>query len=236
VIDFDRDMAKLFSARSDDGAVEEEFQRYFAKHGRYTAGVETRYDPSLITTTDTHQNLATGLKIGMRFHSAPVIRLADAKPVQLGHVVKADGRWRLFAFACADDAGLPEGDIAALCDFLLNDPHSPVRRYTPDGVDVDSIIDMRAVFQQSHRHLALEKMPHLLLPAKGRFGLIDYEKIFCPDLKNGQDIFNMRGIDRQAGAIVVVRPDQFVASIMPLQARESLTAFFDGFMVLEDGL
>jgi phenol 2-monooxygenase len=79
-------------------------------------------------------------------------------------------------------------------------------------------------------------MPHLLLPAKGRFGLIDYEKIFCPDLKNGQDIFNMRGIDRQAGAIVVVRPDQFVASIMPLQARESLTAFFDGFMVLEDGL
>jgi phenol 2-monooxygenase len=236
LIDFDRDMAKLFSARSDDGAVEEEFQRYFAKHGRYTAGVETRYDPSLITTTDTHQNLATGLKIGMRFHSAPVIRLADAKPVQLGHVVKADGRWRLFAFACADDAGLPEGDIAALCDFLLNDPHSPVRRYTPDGVDVDSIIDMRAVFQQSHRHLALEKMPHLLLPAKGRFGLIDYEKIFCPDLKNGQDIFNMRGIDRQAGAIVVVRPDQFVASIMPLQARESLTAFFDGFMVLEDGL
>jgi phenol 2-monooxygenase len=236
LIDFDRDMAKLFSARSDDGAVEEEFQRYFAKHGRYTAGVETRYDPSLITTTDTHQNLATGLKIGMRFHSAPVIRLADAKPVQLGHVVKADGRWRLFAFATVDDVGLPDGDIAALCDFLLNDPHSPVRRYTPDGVDVDSIIDMRAVFQQSHRHLALEKMPHLLLPAKGRFGLIDYEKIFCPDLKNGQDIFNMRGIDRQAGAIVVVRPDQFVASIMPLQARESLTAFFDGFMVLEDGL
>jgi phenol 2-monooxygenase len=172
----------------------------------------------------------------MRFHSAPVIRLADAKPVQLGHVVKADGRWRLFAFATVDDVGLPDGDIAALCDFLLNDPHSPVRRYTPDGVDVDSIIDMRAVFQQSHRHLALEKMPHLLLPAKGRFGLIDYEKIFCPDLKNGQDIFNMRGIDRQAGAIVVVRPDQFVASIMPLQARESLTAFFDGFMVLEDGL
>ena len=32
--------------------------------------------------------------IGTRFHSAPVIRLADAKPVHLGHVVKADGRFR----------------------------------------------------------------------------------------------------------------------------------------------
>ena len=39
----------------------------------------------------------------MRFHSAPVIRLADAKPVHLGHTVKADGRWRLFAFADAED-------------------------------------------------------------------------------------------------------------------------------------
>ena len=43
-----------------------------------------------------------GLVIGMRFHSAPVIRLADAKPVHLGHVVKADGRLRIFAFAGAE--------------------------------------------------------------------------------------------------------------------------------------
>ncbi len=114
---------------------------------------------------------------------------------------------------------------------MLNDPRSPVRRYTPQEADIDAIIDVRAVFQQGHRDLALEKMPPLLLPAKGRYGLIDYEKMFCPDLKVGPDIFDLRGIDRQSGAIVVVRPDQFVASIMPLQARESLTAFFDGFMV-----
>lgn len=43
----------------------------------------------------------------MRFHSAPVIRLADAQPVELGHVARADGRWRIYAFA--DRAGLEEG-------------------------------------------------------------------------------------------------------------------------------
>lgn len=231
LIDFDRDMAKLFSARSDGGEVPEEFQRYFAKHARYTAGVETRYDPSLITTPGTHQELATGFQIGMRFHSAPVIRLADAKPVHLAHTVKADGRWRLFAFAGANDAGLPGDAIAALCEFLMNDSLSPVRRYTPPDADVDAIIDVRAVFQQGHRNLALEMMPPLLLPAKGRFGLVDYQKIFCPDLKSGQDIFNMRGIDRQSGTIVVVRPDQYIASVMPLQAREELARFFDDFMI-----
>ena len=35
----------------------------------------------------------------MRFHSAPVIRLADAKPMQLGHVARADGAWRVYVFA-----------------------------------------------------------------------------------------------------------------------------------------
>ena len=231
LIDFDRDMAKLFSARSEDGAVAEEFQRYFAKHGRYTAGVETRYDPSLITSENTHQKLATGFQIGMRFHSAPVIRLADAKPMHLAHVIKADGRWRLFAFANADDTGLAGGAIAKLCAFLQYDPQSPLQRYTPRGADIDAIFDVRAIFQQNHRHLNLAEMPPLLLPSKGRYGLIDYEKLFCPDLKRGQDIFDQRGIDRQSGALVIIRPDQFVASVMPLEARASLITFFEGFML-----
>ncbi|HEX2347342.1 MAG TPA: FAD-dependent monooxygenase [Ktedonobacterales bacterium] len=231
LIDFDRDMAKLFSARSGEGAVSEEFERYFKKHGRYTAGVETRYGPSLIVMPDTHQQLAAGLTIGMRFHSAPVIRLADAAPMQLGHILKADGRWRLIAFASANDSRLPDGDVAALCAFLQHDLLSPIRRYTPQEADIDAIIDVRAVFQQGHRDLAVDKMPPLLLPSKGRYGLIDYEKVFCPDLKSGQDIFDMRGIDRRTGALVIVRPDQYVAGILPLHARESLIDFFSGFMI-----
>lgn len=231
LIDFDRDMAKLFSARTEGGAVSEEFERYFQKHARFTAGVETRYDPSLIVTPDTHQQLAAGLTTGMRFHSAPVIRLADAMPMQLGHILKADGRWRLIAFAPADDTGLSGGAVAALCAFLRDDPHSPIRRYTPREVDIDAVIDVRAVFQQSHRDLAIDKMPPLLLPSKGRYSLTDYEKIFCPDLRSGRDIFAMRGIDRRTGALAIVRPDQYVASILPLQARAALTGFFAGFML-----
>jgi hypothetical protein len=37
-------------------------------------------------------------------------------------------------------------------------------------------------------------MPALLLPHKGRYGLQDYEKIFCADLKSGHDIFDTRAI------------------------------------------
>jgi phenol 2-monooxygenase len=74
-------------------------------------------------------------------------------------------------------------------------------------------------------------MPALLLPKKGRYGLNDYEKIFCADSKDGHDIFAMRGIDRETGCIVVVRPDQYVAQVLPLDGYMQLASFFDGFML-----
>ena len=91
---------------------------------------------------------------------------------------------------------------------------SPIARYTPAGADPDSVIDVRAVFQQGHRDLAVDELPPVLLPRKGRFGLIDYEKVFCPDPTAG-DVFDLRGIDRDAGCMVVVRPDQYVAARAP---------------------
>ena len=198
---------------------------------RYTAGVETRYDPSAIVGDESHQQLARGLLIGARFHSAPVIRLADAKPMQLGQCLRADGRWRLIAFGGQEDEGQNGGAIAGLCEFLIADPASPLKRYTVEGDDQDSVIDVRAVFQSAHQALALERMPALLLPRKGKLGLTDYEKIFCPDVSCGPDIFDKRGIDRARGALVIVRPDQFVAAILPLQDHSGLAAFFEPFML-----
>jgi phenol 2-monooxygenase len=61
--------------------------------------------------------------------------------------------------------------------------------------------------------------------------LRDYEKVFAADLKSGLDIFALRGIDRAQGCMVVVRPDQYVAHVLPLDAYGELTAYFDGFMV-----
>jgi phenol 2-monooxygenase (NADPH) len=230
LIDFDREWAALLaSSQKGKGLDPAETQRYFVQHGRYTAGTAAHYAPSIITGGATYQHLAKGLTIGMRFHSAPVIRVADAKPVHLGHVGGADGRWRIFAFAGAESPA-PGSRIRALCDFLAAAEASPIRKYTPASEDIDALIDVRAVFQQGHRDVAIEAMPSLLLPPKGRYGLRDYEKIFCVDLKSGNDIFTLRGIDRTSGCMVVVRPDQYVAHVLPLDGHAQLAAFFDGFM------
>jgi 2-polyprenyl-6-methoxyphenol hydroxylase-like FAD-dependent oxidoreductase len=238
LIDFDREWAKMFSDRPKQGAGSEsegidpkEFQTYFERHLRFTAGMGTHYRLSVICGEATHQHLATGFVVGERFHSAPVVRITDARPLQLGHAGKADGRWRLYAFAGANDHLIAERGVRALCKFLEESADSPVRKYTRPGQDIDAVFDVRAIFQPGHRELAIESMPALLLPEKGRYGLRDYEKVFCPDLKNGPDIFDLRGIDRGQGALVVVRPDQYVAHVLPLDAHQPLAAFFAGFML-----
>jgi phenol 2-monooxygenase len=68
-----------------------------------------------------------------------------------------------------------------------------VRRHTAAGEDLDAVIDTRAVFQQSFRELDFGAMPALLRPPVGRFGLCDYEKVFCADRTRDADIFDLRG-------------------------------------------
>jgi 2-polyprenyl-6-methoxyphenol hydroxylase-like FAD-dependent oxidoreductase len=201
LIDFDREWSKMISDRpkqqgqegnkgteadGESGGVDpKEFQKYFQQHGRFTAGMGTHYAPSVICGPATYQPLATGFVIGTRFHSAPVVRITDAKPMHLGHVGKADGRWRLYAFAGKNDAADRAVGVRALCKFLEESPHSPVRQFTQSGQDPDAVFDLRAIFQQGYADLGIDTMPELLRPRKGRHGLRDYEKVFCPDLKNG---------------------------------------------------
>ncbi|MEK0416542.1 MAG: Pentachlorophenol 4-monooxygenase, partial [Pseudomonadota bacterium] len=167
---------------------------------------------------------------GRRFHSAPVVRLADAMQMQLGHVAEADARWRIYAFAGRSDSGTPGSAIHKLAEWLESHPHSPIVRHTRKGEDIDAVIDVRAVFQQTFDQLAFEHMPSLLKPKTGKLGLQDHEKVFCADHKGLGHIFDMRGIDRERGCMVVVRPDQYVAHVLPLDGREALSAFFAGVL------
>ena len=232
LVEFDHQWARvvggLAGEESTDGLPR--VAREFVNNLPFTCGLTIQYEPGALTGAATHQALARGFDIGKRFHSAPVVRLADAKPMQLGHCIEADARFRLFVFTPAGDAGQPGGAVASLCDWLEHDAASPLRRHTAPGEDVDAVIDTRAVFQQGFRALDFAALPTLLRPNVGRFGLCDYEKAFCADLKRGEDVFALRGIDRAAGCIVVVRPDQYVGHVLPLQARGELVAYFAGIL------
>ncbi len=79
------------------------------------------------------------------------------------------------------------------------------------------------IYQQGLDDVDLGDVPQVFMPRVGPFGLIDYEKVYAtlPD----DDIFEVRGISRD-GCVVVVRPDQYVAHVLPLSATDELADFF----------
>jgi len=221
LIDFDKQWSTLMAKKPEEFESPSELEDFYVRTAEFPAGFMTQYAPSLIVGEQVHQELATGFPIGKRFKSAPVERVCDGNPVHLGHHARADGRWRIYVFADAARAGEPSA-VADLASWLSSSPESPLAA-TPAGADPDAWFDVKVIYQQDHTAVDLGAVPELFLPRVGPFGLIDYEKVYAADADD--DIFAVRGIDR-AGAIVVVRPDQYVSAVLPLAATDELAAFF----------
>lgn len=210
LIDFDKQWSTLMATKPEDLADPSELEEFYVRTAEFPAGFMTDYAPSILIAEPVHEALATGFPIGKRFRSAPVVRVCDGNPVHLGHHARADGRWRLYVFAEA------EGSTPDLEGWLVES--------VPPGIDFDEWFDVKVVYQQDHTEIDLGAVPRVFLPETGPFRLTDYEKVYAVDPRD--DIFAARGVDR-AGAIVVVRPDQYVANVLPLTGMQELAAFFE---------
>ncbi|TFD44084.1 3-hydroxybenzoate 4-monooxygenase [Cryobacterium sp. TMT1-2-1] len=220
LIDFDKEWSSLMAKKPEE--LDVPLEEFYTKTAEFPAGFMTQYPASMLIGESTHQELATGFPVGKRFKSAPVVRVADANPVQLGHHHRADGRWRAYAFADAAASGEPSA-LADWAHWMQTSPDSPLLVHTPAGSDIDSVFDVKVVYQQAHAGVDIGRVPGAFLPKTGPFALIDYEKVYAADPEH--DIFELRGINR-GGAVVVVRPDQYVANVLPLTATAALAAFF----------
>jgi phenol 2-monooxygenase len=144
--------------------------------------------------------------------------------MELGQVLEADGRWRLLVFCPSPDLG--GAALAKFSEFLVKDKLSPLVRYTNSNSDIDSFIDVRFIFQGGVRDVDLEPLPEIMLPKKGKYGLVDYEKVFCARVDSAEDIFSSRGINREMGCVIIVRPDQHIADVCSLDGSR-IIEFFD---------
>jgi phenol 2-monooxygenase len=106
---------------------------------------------------------------------------------------------------------------------------SPIARHTPPGADVDAVLDVKVIYPQPFEEIDIARVPRIFLPVTGPLELTDWEKVFAagPSAWTSADIFAERELSRD-GVVVVVRPDQYVAAVLPLTATEELAAFFAG--------
>ena len=227
LIDFDREWSSQMAKKPEDFGSPQELADFYCAKQEFAAGFLTDYDESMITGSDEHQALAAGFPIGRRFKSAEAIRIADDVTQHIGHQHSADGRWRIYVFADEAAPGVEGSAVEQWAAWWASDD-SPRQRHQLPGGDQASIFDTKVIYRQAFDTFDVQRAPAAFRPTVGKYGLHDIECIYGTG--RGTDIFAARGIAPE-GAVVVVRPDQYVAHVLPLEATRELAEFFAGNLV-----
>ncbi|KAI2642797.1 FAD binding domain-containing protein [Xylaria nigripes] len=226
LIDFDRYWSKLFSTTGGRGMTPE----LFAKAGRYTAGLATRYDDSIITAVSTSEaSLATNLTVGMRFPSAQVIRVCDAKHVPLTQALLADLRWHLVVFG----GDIRDSGATKRLEQLASGLESLIQAFTPSSCDRGETFNIVLVLSSKRENVEFEVIPEVFMPVAGKWKMKNILKVFVDDKGyNGVHghAYEVYGIEPSRGALVVVRPDHHVARIGSLDDIQAVDSFFGRFL------
>ena len=219
LIDFDLEWSSRMAGADDGESIEE----FYVRTAEFPAGFMTQYQPGLLVSAEAKQELATGYPLGKRFKSARAVRRADANPIHIGHEHRADGRWRIYVFADGAHPTTPS-PVDGFAAWLGGDPSSPLVRCTKPGQEPDSVFDIKVIYQQAHHDFEVTDAPSVFRPEVGPFRVEDWGQVY--GVMADEDIFDLRGISRD-GAVIVVRPDMYVAHIAALEDTASLARFFD---------
>ncbi|KAI2471677.1 FAD binding domain-containing protein [Annulohypoxylon bovei var. microspora] len=231
LIEFDRNWTKLFSNtyRQEHGITPEQFEEKFVMAGRYTAGQATHYKDSVIVSARmSWPETATGLAVGMRFPSAPVIRLADARAMQLVKALTTDSRWHIVAFA----GNVDSENLGRLQD-LSKSLGQVVDAFTPSDVDRDTIINPILVLSSKRTQVEQDWIPNTFAPVVSKWKMKSLFKVFVDDEGYNSPhghAYEKYGVYPPQGALVIVRPDQYISMVLPLENITAVMEFFDKFM------
>ncbi|KAF2734495.1 hypothetical protein EJ04DRAFT_576888 [Polyplosphaeria fusca] len=230
LIEFDREFARMFSVKEEEED-RGRFSSYFVKSGRYTAGLTARYEDSDITDLRGSQgDKASGVTVGMRFPSAQVVRFCDCKAVQLLRVLQSDGRWRVVVFG---------GDLARAgsmerLEKLAGSLEAMTKKYTPADSDIDSLIEPILVLSGGFAETEQEQIPQYFWPVTGKYKMRDLHKVYVDDehYNSGHGhAYERYGVDANSGAVVIVRPDQYVAKVTSIEDGAGIETFFAKFLI-----
>ena len=179
--------------------------------------------------------LASKLNVGMRIPSFKVLNQADARPWHFQELLKSNGTWRVIVFA--GNLGTPkQTEKLATIGKGLGGSNSFVRRFTPKGNKVDSVFEILAVHSGRRQQTTIFDFPEIFRNFDERDGW-DYSKISVDDQSYHEGhghIYDNFGIDPEVGCVVILRPDQYISYIGPVDDYDTLDKFFSGFMIPQD--
>ncbi|KAI4906508.1 hypothetical protein J4E90_010401 [Alternaria incomplexa] len=228
LIAFDKELAKMISRKD---RYEGEFADYFRKSGRYMAGFTARYEDTVITKgMEKDKSAATVVTVGTRFPSAQVIRFCDCKAVQLMSILRSDGRWRVVVFG----GDINQSQHRQRLEKLSKALEATASQYTPAGKHIDSFIETLLVLSSKFPETEQESIPGYFWPKSGKWSIRDLHKTFIDDdhYNSGHGhAYEKYGVKPDVGAVVIVRPDQYVSKVTSLDDFDGVADFFAGCLI-----
>jgi phenol 2-monooxygenase len=236
LLELDKKVSEFYTKGPSDASME--YQSFRDQFSRFSSGVSVTYGPSCVVAGSTAANsmakgcdgapqspghsVATGMTLGQRMPSYKVVRQADLRVVQFSEALASNGRWRVFVFA---------GDLTSSRLRVVQDLgvalEKLARGYKGLGHARGSSIELILL------HSGPRASTDLLDPQDDRH----YGKIFSDDacqFEPCESAYEEYGVSKEHGCLVILRPDQHVSYLGPLEDVGSVRAVFTGFMNLSD--
>jgi phenol 2-monooxygenase len=232
-----------------------EFKQAFVKGNMFASGLSVDYGASMLVAkpgdaveqgdgTDVSspssssasktrvtgtQDLATNIKMGMRFPSFKVLNQSDARPWHLQEKLRSDGRFRIIIFAGNILSAPQKSRLDAFCSKLTSSPIVLPHLY--------KTIALLTVHSAKRMDVELLRdFPDVLHPFDARTGW-DYESVYVDDESYHEGhgrAYEGYGVERETGCVVVTRPDQYVGFVGKLDGEEGwggVEGYFEGIFV-----
>ncbi|KAG9771661.1 phenol 2-monooxygenase, partial [Aureobasidium melanogenum] len=260
LIRFDHKFSRLFSGRpakdvmDEEGISMAEFKDAFEKGNMFASGTAVDYGSSMIVAkpgdsaeqgdgsdvaihNDAYKvvskpSLASKVEIGKRMASFKVLNQSDARPSHFQELLRSNGSWRVVIFP---GNLLSPRQAQRFTDVgkALGASNSFLRRFTPANSRYDSVIELLAVHAGNRQKLTVFDFPEVFRPFDDKDGW-DYWKIFVDDQSYHEGhghAYENYGIDPEEGCAIIIRPDQYVSYVGPMDDYDAMDRFFSNFMV-----
>lgn len=254
LINFDHKFSRLFSGRpakdvmDAEGVSMNDFKEAFLKGNMFASGLSVDYGTSMLIAkpgsavdqgdgTDVsssstkvvgRQELATEIPLGMRFPDFKVLNQSDARPWHFQSRLHSDGRFRLIIFAGNVTNQQQQARLKVFCQHLTS---SSV--LSPNLHKNIAILTVHSAKRMETE--LLRDFPDVLHPFDSKLGW-DYDSVYVDDESYHEgfgDAYKGYGVDKEAGCVVVTRPDQYVGYIDSLDEEGfvGVETYFKGILV-----
>ncbi|KAI0333895.1 hypothetical protein GY45DRAFT_1271162 [Cubamyces sp. BRFM 1775] len=222
LIEFDHKWATMIMEKGGSPDGDEKIYEMFERNADFMSGVALRYEPSPIVD-DQYQACASRLVVGAYAPPHVFIRAADASPVNFQDMLPADMRFKIVAFVGDVKDAKSAERIQSLAE-RLDGPDGFLKRYGHGGWA--SVFDLICISASDKENVEYTDFPKVFRKHWSKIYLDDTDMLG----RSGGGAFARYGIDPEAGAIVVVRPDGHVGLVAPCDRMDAVEAYFGGFM------